>query len=113
MKFRPISQLFKKKRRRGAKQKGTQMIRLSVGFYKTLLHLAKEYNLTHVAAGDFMAAKAIEKVVEELKDKQTKHHLYDLTAQTVIEMGLTAKANRLAATPKKQSPGETPGAVSH
>ena len=105
MKFRPFSRLFRKHRHQGGKQSSTRNIRLSEDFYEELKHFAKEYNLTLVAAGDFTGAKAIEKVVEEQQDKMTKHRLQEIATQTVIEMGLKAKADRLAATPKKESPG--------
>jgi len=112
MKLRPFPWLSKKKKRHGWRQKGTRLIRVTDGFYKELRHFAKEYNLTLVAAADFMGAKAIEKVVEEIKDKQTKHQLNELMTKTLIEMSMTAKANRLAAIPSKKSPGGNPGAAS-
>ena len=109
MKLRPFSRLFRKHRHQGGKHSKTRNIRLSAGFYKALKHFAKEYSLTLVAAGDFMAAKAIEKVVEEQKEKRSKLQLEDAMLKTVTELGLKAKADRLAATPNKKLPGETPG----
>ena len=111
VKLRPISQLFKRHRQHRGKHVTTRNIRLSEGFYKELEVFAKDCNLTLVAAGDFIGAKAIEKVVEEQKDQATKHRLQEIATQTVIEMGLKAKADRLAATPKEESHGETPAAV--
>ena len=109
VKLRPISQLFKRHRQHRGKHVTTRNIRLSEGFYKELEVFGKDCNLTLVAAGDFIGAKAIEKVVEGQEEKASKRHLQDLATQTVIEMGLKAKAERLAATPKKESHGETPG----
>ena len=113
VKLRPISQLFKRHRQHRGKHSKTRNIRLSAGFYKALKRFAKEYSLTLVAAGDFMAAKAIEKVVEEQKEKRSKLQLEDAMLKTVTELGLKAKADRLAATPNKKLPGGTPGAAGH
>ena len=113
MKFMGMARLFGKHKKRSNKHGATRLIRLSEGFYKEIKAIAKEHNLTLVAAGDLIGAKAIEKMVEELKDKQTKHQLQELATKTIIEMGMKAKADRLAATPKKESPGETPGAAGH
>ena len=75
MEFRPFSRLFRKHRHQGGKQSSTRNIRLSEGFYKELKAFAKEYTLTLVASGDFIGAKAIEKLVEEQKEKATKREL--------------------------------------
>ena len=112
MKFMGMTRLFGKHKKRSNKHGATRLIRLSEGFYKEIKAIAKEHNLTLVAAGDLIGAKAIEKMVEELKDKQTKHQLNELMTKTLIEMSMTAKANRLAAIPSKKSPGGNPGAAS-
>ena len=112
MKLRPFPWLFRKHRHQGGKHSKTMTMRLSVGFDKTLRYFAKEYRLTLVAAGDFMAAKAIEKVVEEQKETRTKAEMGEAVLKTVTELGLKARAERLAATPNKKLPGEGPGAVS-
>ena len=112
MKLRPFSRLFHKHRQQGGKHSKTRILRLSVGFDKTLRYFSREYSLTLVAAGDFMAGKAIEKVVEEQKEKRTKAEMGEAVLKTVTELGLKARAERLAATPNKKLPGETPGTSS-
>ena len=114
MKFRAISQLFGKHKKRSNKHTGTKMLRVSEGSYKTVRATAREYGMTYIAGEDLICAKAIEKLVEEQQQKAlTPQQMQLYVAKTVIELGLKAKADRLAATPKKESPGETPGAVSH
>ncbi len=83
-------------------------MRLSDGFCKEIRFVAKEHSLTLIAAADLIGAKAIENMVEEEKDRMTKRELQALATKTFIEMGMKAKADRLAATAKKESTGEGP-----
>jgi ribosomal protein L22 len=112
MKIKPFSRLFKKKRKRGWKQNGTQMIRVSDGSCITIKATAREYGMTMIAAHDLICVKAIEKLVEEQKEKglsQREMQLY--VTQLVVNQGFKAKRYRQNTIPKKESPGETPGAA--
>ena len=113
MRFRPLSRLFGRNKRRRAKQSGTKMLRVSEGAYKTVRATAKEYGMTQIAAENLLCAKGVERLVEEQQQKRlTPQQMQLYITKLVMEWGLKAKADREAATPKKESPGESPGAVS-
>ena len=112
-----IMRFLRHKKKHSDSHRDSVVRRISLAADRIIQENAVEYHLTFKAAVDLMCEKSTIKLCEEKEMRPHSPAQMQLeVARAVARYGIEGKAKDTAnqtATPKKQSPGETPGAVSH